>query len=220
MNIYLYWIHYPHHTDPFSEGYIGITSDPRRRIKSHQTNPYNRMVKGAINKGAEMTILHEFESDKAALVIEESYRPSDLIGWNLTKGGGMPPRTQQTAEARKRVSKQFRGKKQSPEHVRKRTKARRGSKHSLETRQKMSEKAKARHVIYVTCLECKKTMDLANYSKSHGERCGEYQGPAWNSGKQMPTKGKPSAKKPCPHCGRMVDNGNYKRWHGDNCKHK
>lgn len=220
MNIYLYWIHYPEHTDPLTQGYIGITSDPDRRFKSHQSSSYNRMVKGAIKKGAKMTILHEYDGHETALAIEETYRPDDRIGWNLVKGGGMPPRHQNTPESRRRVSEQFKGKKQTPEHVKKRANALRGSKHSEESKRLMSEKAAKRHVIYVTCLSCKRTMDLANYKKSHGERCGIYQGPAWNRGKQMPTKGKPLSKKPCPHCGKMVDNGNYKRWHGDKCKHK
>lgn len=80
MTIYtLYWIHNPEHTDPYSQGYVGLTKrDPQERFKEHLQR------KGL--DGVEFTILSQGnESDISAL--EESYRPESHIGWNTAKGG-------------------------------------------------------------------------------------------------------------------------------------
>jgi predicted GIY-YIG superfamily endonuclease len=39
MTCYVYWIHREVHTDPSSEGYIGITSEFDKRMWSHFKNP-------------------------------------------------------------------------------------------------------------------------------------------------------------------------------------
>ena len=60
----IYWIHYPDHTNPYTEGYIGVSVDPAKRFKQHgkSKNSANRMVSGAISKGAVQTVLHICES--------------------------------------------------------------------------------------------------------------------------------------------------------------
>lgn len=80
MTIYtLYWIHNPEHTDPYSQGYVGLTKrDPQERFREHLQR------KGL--DGVEFTILSQGnESDISAL--EESYRPESHIGWNTARGG-------------------------------------------------------------------------------------------------------------------------------------
>lgn len=171
MTTYLYWIHYPEHSDPMTEGYIGITKDPKRRLQTHKCNPENRMVKGALKKGAKMSIIGEFNTEKNALTEEVRMRPTDLIGWNLTKGGGKPPQFNPTPENRARVSAQFKGTKQSAEHIRKKADARRGQKHSPEAKEKMRQKALERHIIRVSCVNCKRVYDRGNFGKHIHSRC-------------------------------------------------
>jgi len=89
----VYWIKYTNHIDPYKEGYIGISNDPTKRFVEHKKySKDNNMVKGAIQKGAFIEILHNNLSENDALEIEKSYRPKELIGWNLCEGGQMPPK--------------------------------------------------------------------------------------------------------------------------------
>lgn len=213
MSTYLYWIHYAEHTDPMSQGYIGITVNPTRRLYSHKCNPDNRMVKGALKKGASMSVIGEFNTEKDALTEELRMRPTELIGWNLTKGGGKPPAFNPTPENRARLSAQFKGIKQSAEHIRKKADSRRGYKNTPEAKQRMSKAAIIRGVTRVTCLKCQNEMDIMNYHRSHGDKCGIRQGDAWNTGIKM-------TERTCPHCGLTGRGGNMARYHFENCNQK
>lgn len=88
----IYWIKYKNHTDPYKDGYVGISKDPLKRFKEHKNSKDNNMIKGAIKNGAHIEILHNNLSQNDALEIEKSYRPKELIGWNLCEGGQMPPK--------------------------------------------------------------------------------------------------------------------------------
>lgn len=87
----LYWIHYPDQTNPESEGYIGITSDFSKRIKTHSKYTKYAHIKNRIESGAIATILQENLTKEQAEVLEASYRPEENIGWNIAKGGNIPP---------------------------------------------------------------------------------------------------------------------------------
>ena len=91
MTTYLYWIRHPEHTDPMTQGYIGVTKNPKTRFRNHKSSGENTYLQRNIAKGATMEILKEFRSREAALKEETKYRPDKGIGWNLTEGGGMPP---------------------------------------------------------------------------------------------------------------------------------
>ena len=91
MTTYLYWIRHDEHTDPSTQGYIGITNNPKSRFQSHKTSGENKYLQRNINKGATMEILKEFRSRKQALKEEVKYRPDRGIGWNIMEGGGNPP---------------------------------------------------------------------------------------------------------------------------------
>ena len=91
----IYWIHYPQHIDPFCMGYIGISKDPQKRYQQH-SRMYNKasspIVTNAIKKGNTiLTILQSNLTLDQAKNIEESYRPKEAIGWNICKGGCVPP---------------------------------------------------------------------------------------------------------------------------------
>ena len=109
---------------------------------------------------------------------------------------------------------------QDPEWVKKRTSKRVGLKHPPEAIEKIKEKAAKRHVIYVSCIECKQTTNIGNYKKLHGEKCGKVSLRAWNKGKPMPHRGRKLKKTECPYCGKLADVGNFARWHGEKCKFK
>jgi len=93
MTIYLYWIHYPNHTCPKTEGYIGVSVNPLKRFKYHGSLKYNdnsRLYR-SIEKGAIQSILFECSSEYFAYLLEENLRPTDGIGWNIQSGGTCPP---------------------------------------------------------------------------------------------------------------------------------
>jgi hypothetical protein len=79
------------HTNPLSEGYVGVSSNIEKRLLSHKKS--NHRVGKAIRKYNDIVcgILCENLSEKEALTIERSYRPEENIGWNHAKGGGKPP---------------------------------------------------------------------------------------------------------------------------------
>lgn len=125
MKTKLYWIRYDTHSDPFTEGYIGITANVEKRLNYH-TKGYgndNPRLRSAIAKGATLEILEEFNNREDALKSEEHYRNSENIGWNIIKGGTQPPSVK---------GKKF----TSPIH------GMRGKTHSQATKQLMSEKRK------------------------------------------------------------------------------
>ena len=92
MNKYcLYWIHYPDQKDPMLEGYIGITSDFDTRINTHSKYTKYAHIKNRINSGAIATILYENLTKEQAENLELVHRPEENIGWNIAKGGNIPP---------------------------------------------------------------------------------------------------------------------------------
>lgn len=87
----LYWIHYLNQSDPMTDGYIGITKNFEQRVETHSKYTKYKHIKNRIASGAVIDILSENLSEQSAKQLEEQYRPYDNIGWNLTKGGGIPP---------------------------------------------------------------------------------------------------------------------------------
>lgn len=76
----LYWAKLPEHTDIFTQGYVGVTTNISKRTRGHR---------------------HKFKSVKESLIIqpvliadtkycyeiEEKLRPTKNIGWNKSVGG-------------------------------------------------------------------------------------------------------------------------------------
>lgn len=90
--MYIYWIHLPEHQDILSEGYVGISNNPSKRLKSHRTRSNNPHLSNCFKKypNIVMDVLIEAE-ESFCKEIEEKLRPSKNIGWNIEKGGGKPP---------------------------------------------------------------------------------------------------------------------------------
>ena len=93
MITYLYWVHYPEHTDPFTQGYVGISNNVTARFTYHKSKKCsdNPILHRAILKGAILTIIGEFEHRDDALSEEIRYRSNKNIGWNINQGGGVTP---------------------------------------------------------------------------------------------------------------------------------
>jgi hypothetical protein len=76
----VYWLHLPEHTDMFKDGYVGVASDFRKRMRSHK----HRLKHIWANVIAEIVVI----ADSAyCLLIEQKLRPSYNIGWNKAIGG-------------------------------------------------------------------------------------------------------------------------------------
>ena len=94
MELTLYWIHLPEHTEEHLEGYVGITMDFDRRMAEHSKKAPNDHFQNAINKyGWDNLIKEKVVSGPADDIIdlEKVFRPSKEIGWNCEPGGGLPP---------------------------------------------------------------------------------------------------------------------------------
>lgn len=89
----LYWIKYPEHHNPQTEGYIGITSQTiEKRFNNHKHNNKNPHLKNRCRQENVIIVcLHDNLSREESQKLEEQYRPYENIGWNINKGGDLPP---------------------------------------------------------------------------------------------------------------------------------
>jgi predicted GIY-YIG superfamily endonuclease len=89
----LYWIKYPEHQNPNLEGYIGITSQSiKKRFNDHKHNNKNKHLKNRCRQeNVEVVCLKDNLDKEEARILEEKYRPSENIGWNINRGGDLPP---------------------------------------------------------------------------------------------------------------------------------
>lgn len=96
MKYYIYWYYLKdNHTDPYNEGYIGVTNNLERREKEHRTmvntKSNNLHVHSAIRKhgwkNIGKKILHELDTYAEASELEYLYRSDKNIGWNSAIGG-------------------------------------------------------------------------------------------------------------------------------------
>lgn len=100
----VYWIRHKDHTDPYSQGYIGLTRDLYERIRSHRKNRKPTRLTGFISKYnwkiIRIDIMDMNLTLEDALQLEVHYRPYELIGLNLQRGGelGVNPEWYQIAE--------------------------------------------------------------------------------------------------------------------------
>lgn len=89
---YVYHIATP--TMGLEEGYVGISTEPKSRWSRHKSerSDSSERLKRAIKKyNPDFKVIGVFDSLNDALWQESTLRPFDRMGWNLVKGGGMPP---------------------------------------------------------------------------------------------------------------------------------
>ena len=90
---YLYWLHDVSEKDISTEGYIGISSNPDKRCKSHESNFQTRKEGQYLDSGVYDLSDVVFEvvhcgSQGEVEDFERTLRPTKGIGWNRGAGGG------------------------------------------------------------------------------------------------------------------------------------
>lgn len=109
MNNVVYWIKVKSMSDPYTEGYIGVSSNFEKRKKDHINKPNsgNRYLKNCIekyNKDIEFEILHTCDTIEECLFLENKYRNKERIGWNICVGGGYPPNPKYNEKTKGKIS--------------------------------------------------------------------------------------------------------------------
>ena len=95
-NCYVYWIRHKNHTNSFTQGYIGISTNPQKRWIAHFKYNGNVHLTRAIEKYGKNNLIKEIllvAKKSYCLSVEALLRPDTNIGWNIAKGGGNPPIT-------------------------------------------------------------------------------------------------------------------------------
>lgn len=93
MMTFLYWIHLPEHTNPKTQGYIGVTNNCKRRWNTHKRQARQKTSKtphlaNAINIYQNLTYTVLFQGpEEGCYQLEEYFRPVPDIGWNVKQGG-------------------------------------------------------------------------------------------------------------------------------------
>jgi hypothetical protein len=87
----VYWIRLEGHTDISKQGYVGITSNLKERMRAHKKNRRVNHLTNAIKKyGWTNLIIDVLWCDlllDQALQFEANLRPTQNIGWNSQQGG-------------------------------------------------------------------------------------------------------------------------------------
>ena len=95
----VYWIRLTEHTDPNTQGYIGVSKRAHSRMRAHIANcligtHYNPHLLNAVNKYGEDNIVLDvilFGDEQFCYDTESMLRPSKGIGWNIAPGGHRGP---------------------------------------------------------------------------------------------------------------------------------
>lgn len=97
-SVYVYWLHLPHQTNMFGEGYIGVSKNPQKRLYQHKRIDKNKRHENYNLSNAfktydniKLDIILEAEENYCYL-IENKLRPCKNIGWNINEGGDKPPK--------------------------------------------------------------------------------------------------------------------------------
>ena len=145
----VYWIHRPHHTDIFTEGYVGITSNSLHdRFNAHKyvaRKGANTIIAKAINKYEDLVcekIL--IGSIEYCLDLENKLRPSPCIGYNIRVGGaatrwGEPSSPETSQKISQAIKLAYIN---DPTLVDRCGKKNKGRKHSAETKEKLKLRKK------------------------------------------------------------------------------
>lgn len=140
----VYWIREPQHTDIFNQGYVGVSLDVNKRIKTHINRAKNKLH-------GNKNLLEYLDSNfivETIIVSNEDYcydieaklRPEKSIGWNINAGGVKPP-SQLGIKRKEKYGKTWspmQGKNHSEDTKKKMSEASRGKPKSEEHKVKMS----------------------------------------------------------------------------------
>lgn len=85
----VYWYRRPEYTNPYTQGYIGITKNMKKRNQQHLSSKVVTHFTNALKAYQDITyeVLHSEITLEEASDLEYAYRPSTNIGWNSAIGG-------------------------------------------------------------------------------------------------------------------------------------
>lgn len=217
----VYWIAHKNHTDIFTQGYIGITYRFERRMKEHNWSRTNKHLNNAINKYGWDNLVKKvlLVSDKEYCIqMEKELRSEDKIGWNIVKGGGIPPVNRWNLGTKGLMTSWLKGKKLSEETKKKVSESVKKLWENPEYRKYMSDAHKGKHsgrLGQINSVEHRLKISLSKIGK-----------PSARKGQKLSEEQRMKMKElaikeswVCPHChksGKAKGAGN--RWHFNNCK--
>lgn len=87
--MYVYWVHLPN-SNIKTDGYVGITKNIDKRWYEHKSTNKCKIFKNAINKYKDKLIWEVIYKGtiEACNQLEQYFRPTPTIGWNIRAGGG------------------------------------------------------------------------------------------------------------------------------------
>lgn len=150
----VYWIHLPEHTDMFTQGYIGITTNTIKKRWDQHKNAAKQgkfTINKAIRKYAEVLVCETIlvGSLEYCLDVESKLRSSPCIGWNTATGGQHSNNKFDYTPSETTLQKQSIAMKSfyenNPEALLKVQTMNLGRKHSDTTKEKMSVSRKSTH---------------------------------------------------------------------------
>jgi len=218
----VYWIHHPEHTDMFSQGYIGVSKDIKKRWYDHAKHTDNLHLKRAIKKYGWDNLIKEVvlvAEEAYCLIIEAKLRAEDKIGWNIVKGGGMPPHINIWNKGRKIPKEELDALKVKGFGFKKGHKTwNTGIKYTEEMKSKIFDigsytRGKPAHNKGKPILpHVKEALLKHNIGKTTSEET--------KAKMSLANKGRVFEKITCPHCNAIGGLTGMKRWHMNNCKNK
>lgn len=210
----VYWISHKDHTDIFSQGYVGVSSDAPKRWAYHKKRAENTHLKNAITKYGWDNLVKKvvlIGEEDYCLEIENKLRPADKIGWNLVCGGGKPPSS---------LGKKFI---KSEETIQKikialtgRTAWNKGK--PLTDKQKASQFKLAEYMKDKPHGRLGKSMPSESIEKMRQKKVGKKQPAEQIEKRRQKLIGRQYTKIACPKCAMQVSINMAKRYHFDNCK--
>jgi len=86
----VYWIRHKDHSDPYNQGYVGVTTNFSRRTKSHirevkQSKHSNEFLLENLTDEVVIDLLFE-GLEEECYDLERKYRPFMYVGWNIAPG--------------------------------------------------------------------------------------------------------------------------------------
>lgn len=98
MKATVYWLHLPTHSDIYSEGYVGVSTNYEIRIDDHfqminSGKHENAHLLNAIRRSGNtiLKVIVAQGTEDYCYKLESKLRPKREIGWNIAEGGNKPP---------------------------------------------------------------------------------------------------------------------------------
>lgn len=164
-----YTVYHIHVLPELSSGYIGITKNPTLRFSQHgwkrkKSNPHLKFALKKYENLIQYSVLSSGLDYETACWVERIFRPFPNMGWNISKGGDVPPNPkgkERSEEYRKNISVAKIGEK-NPMF---------GKKLIFTTEHKLRLSAASKAMPYLKCPHCGKEARSNGMKRWHFDRC-------------------------------------------------